>query len=67
MGVVSGAALQAGGNVTGVMPFAMIIAGGESQKSISDITVNGKMNGMHPGMVCIVVLQFHVQPYDPCH
>ena len=29
MGVVSGAALEAGGEVTGVVPFAMVAVGGE--------------------------------------
>ena len=29
MGTVSGAALAAGGEVTGVVPYAMVVAGGE--------------------------------------
>lgn len=32
MGVVSGAALAKGGKVTGVIPFAMVVAGGEKEK-----------------------------------
>ena len=31
MGVVSGAALEAGGKVTGIIPYAMIVAGGEKE------------------------------------
>jgi predicted Rossmann-fold nucleotide-binding protein len=33
MGVVSGAAIQAGGEVTGVIPYAFIAAGGEADKT----------------------------------
>lgn len=32
MGVVSGAVLAKGGKVTGVVPFAMVAAGGEREK-----------------------------------
>lgn len=32
MGLVSGAALAAGGKVTGVVPFAMVAAGGEQEQ-----------------------------------
>lgn len=32
MGVVSGAALEKGGKVTGVVPYAMIAAGGEAEQ-----------------------------------
>lgn len=40
MGVVSGAALQGGGAVTGVIPNAMVHAGGEKEKAASPLTVN---------------------------
>lgn len=33
MGLVSGAALEAGGDVTGVVPLAMVAAGGEGDKN----------------------------------
>lgn len=33
MGIVSNAALESGGNVTGVIPLAMILAGGEQDKT----------------------------------
>lgn len=33
MGVVSGAALDAGGQVTGVIPYAMVVAGGEKEQT----------------------------------
>ncbi|KAJ7063530.1 hypothetical protein C8F01DRAFT_1133374 [Mycena amicta] len=33
MGVISGAALERGGIVTGVVPYAMVAAGGESEKA----------------------------------
>lgn len=39
MGIVSGAALEAGGEVTGIVPFAMVAAGGEGEKTKSDIMV----------------------------
>lgn len=32
MGTVSGAALDAGGEVTGVVPYAMVAAGGEKDQ-----------------------------------
>lgn len=32
MGLVSGAVLQDGGDVTGIVPYAMIAAGGEGDK-----------------------------------
>lgn len=33
MGIVSGAVIDGGGEVTGVIPFAMVAAGGEGEKS----------------------------------
>lgn len=33
MGVVSGAVLEHGGDVTGVVPYAMVAAGGEDDKT----------------------------------
>ncbi|EJD05933.1 uncharacterized protein FOMMEDRAFT_119343 [Fomitiporia mediterranea MF3/22] len=37
MGVVSGSALEQGGDVTGVVPYAMYAAGGEREKTTSEI------------------------------
>jgi hypothetical protein len=34
MGVVSGTVIEHGGDVTGVVPFAMVSAGGEGDKTI---------------------------------
>ncbi|KAJ7221723.1 hypothetical protein GGX14DRAFT_559204 [Mycena pura] len=45
MGVVSGAVLERGGKVTGVVPFAMLAAGGESEKADSGITVKLNESG----------------------
>ncbi|KAF7441128.1 hypothetical protein PC9H_001477 [Pleurotus ostreatus] len=43
MGVVSGAALEKGGRVTGVVPYPMLVAGGEQDKtSPSKIRLNEK-------------------------
>ncbi|KAJ6582817.1 hypothetical protein B0H10DRAFT_1926378 [Mycena sp. CBHHK59/15] len=39
MGVVSGAALERGGTVTGIVPYAMVAAGGEAEKGESAVTV----------------------------
>lgn len=39
MGVVSGAVLEKGGKVTGVVPFAMIDSGGEKEKVPSMVKV----------------------------
>lgn len=33
MGVVSGAALEFGGKVTGVIPYAMVASGGEKEQT----------------------------------
>lgn len=35
MGIVSNSVLEAGGRVTGVMPYAMVAAGGERDKTAS--------------------------------
>lgn len=40
MGVVSGACLEEGGSVTGIVPFAMVAAGGEKEKAKSGIMVH---------------------------
>lgn len=40
MGVASGAALEAGGRVIGVIPYAMVAAGGEGEKIKSGVMVN---------------------------
>jgi len=45
MGIVSGACLQEGGDVTGIVPFAMVAAGGEQEKSKSNIHVHLKEEG----------------------
>ena len=42
MGLISGAVLQGGGKVTGVIPSAMVRAGGEGDKGVS---VPGALNG----------------------
>jgi hypothetical protein len=39
MGVVSGAVLEGGGQVTGVVPFAMVAAGGEGEKAPTSLNV----------------------------
>ncbi|KAF5324522.1 hypothetical protein D9611_004577 [Ephemerocybe angulata] len=39
MGVVSGAVLEGGGKVTGIVPYAMISAGGEAEKTHSAVMV----------------------------
>jgi predicted Rossmann-fold nucleotide-binding protein len=40
MGVASGAALEAGGRVIGVIPYAMVAAGGEGEKTKSAVTID---------------------------
>ncbi|KAJ7158349.1 hypothetical protein C8R43DRAFT_364531 [Mycena crocata] len=42
MGVVSGAVLERGGKVTGIVPYAMVAAGGEEEKG--DSPLNVKLN-----------------------
>lgn len=37
MGVVSGAVIEAGGHVTGVIPYAMVVAGGEKEASEGEV------------------------------
>ncbi|TFK29819.1 hypothetical protein FA15DRAFT_751971 [Coprinopsis marcescibilis] len=40
MGIVSGACLENGGKVTGIVPYAMVTAGGEGEKTQNNITVH---------------------------
>ena len=37
MGVVSGAVVEAGGQVTGVIPYAMVAAGGEKEQADGEV------------------------------
>ena len=37
MGVVSGAVVEAGGHVTGVIPYAMVAAGGEKEQASGEV------------------------------
>ncbi|EAU88318.2 hypothetical protein CC1G_05084 [Coprinopsis cinerea okayama7 len=39
MGIVSGACLDSGGKVTGIVPYAMVAAGGEGEKTKSSVMV----------------------------
>jgi len=42
MGIISGAVLEGGGEVTGVVPWAMIKAGGEGDKGVGAENVGSK-------------------------
>ncbi|KAF8636538.1 hypothetical protein AX17_003350 [Amanita inopinata Kibby_2008] len=44
MGLVSGAVLECGGKVTGVVPYAMTVAGGEQEKVASDASLRVQLN-----------------------
>ena len=44
MGLVSGAALEGGGNVTGIVPLAMVAAGGEGDRGEADSPEGDKVN-----------------------
>jgi predicted Rossmann-fold nucleotide-binding protein len=61
MGIVSGAVLEHGGQVTGIIPYAIIAAGGEGNKneSLSDLRlhVNESANG-RKSTVSFLVLFF---------
>lgn len=46
MGVVSGTVMQGGGEVVGVIPYAMYAAGGEKEKTTTEIE-NGKELTVH--------------------
>lgn len=46
MGVVSGTVMEEGGEVVGVIPYAMYIAGGEKEKTSTEIE-NGKEITIH--------------------
>ncbi|TDL27648.1 hypothetical protein BD410DRAFT_819006 [Rickenella mellea] len=54
MGVVSGEVVRLGGKVTGVIPYAMVAAGGENEK-----TANGLANGSH-----IIVDSMHLRKVE---
>ncbi|THH16940.1 hypothetical protein EW146_g3775 [Bondarzewia mesenterica] len=56
MGIVSGAVLEGGGDVTGVIPFAMAAGGGEREKS-EEPTLHVKLN--EKGREKIVVQSMH--------
>ncbi|KIL69637.1 hypothetical protein M378DRAFT_156869 [Amanita muscaria Koide BX008] len=60
MGAVSAAVLQEGGEVTGIIPYAMVASGGEKDKVTSDKTVREGMNDMQRvAMTTIVVNSMH--------
>ena len=40
MGVVSDAVFEAGGQLTGILPYAMMAAGGEQPKTVDESTQN---------------------------
>jgi hypothetical protein len=47
MGIVSGAVLQGDGEVTGIVPWAMVKAGGEGDKGIGAEKVEPKEKALH--------------------
>ena len=47
MGIISGAVLEGGGEVTGVVPWAMIKAGGEGDKGVGVEKVEAKEKALH--------------------
>ena len=49
MGVVSGAVIEAGGHVTGVIPFAMVAAGGEKEQADGEIQAKIKSGALFDG------------------
>lgn len=49
MGVVSGAVIDAGGRVTGVIPYAMVAAGGEKEQADSEIQAMIKSGALFDG------------------
>lgn len=52
MGIVSNAVMEGGGAVTGIVPFAIHVAGGEKQKT-SDLPDTDKKNSQNEhGKVC---------------
>jgi len=60
MGVVSNAVLQGGGDVTGVMPFAMQVAGGERDKTSDAQTMKRDLaTHEHPKTRTILVDSMH--------
>ncbi|KAF5386826.1 hypothetical protein D9615_001624 [Tricholomella constricta] len=60
MGIVSNAVLQNGGEVTGVIPFAMHAAGGEQDKTSKDQPAKADVENSDPGkMQTIIVDSMH--------
>ncbi len=49
MGVVSGAVIDAGGRVTGVIPYAMVAAGGEKEQADGEIQAMIKSGALFDG------------------
>jgi hypothetical protein len=62
MGIVSGAALGAGGDVVGVIPHAILSAGGEGEQENGDGSspVSAKME--EEGREMVGVIRFHDIP-----
>lgn len=56
MGVVSSAVLEAGGKVTGIVPYAMVAAGGEGDKTASsaaDVVLEADSTQVSPVIIPI--------------
>ncbi|KAI0345081.1 hypothetical protein BDW22DRAFT_1353927 [Trametopsis cervina] len=49
MGVVSGAVLEAGGTVTGVIPYAMVVSGGEREQTAGQATSKAAAEALFDG------------------
>lgn len=60
MGVVSDAVLDAGGHLTGIIPYAMVAAGGEKAKTgeaePEELTVEGKSGTVSTALIIEIVL-----------
>jgi predicted Rossmann-fold nucleotide-binding protein len=63
MGAVSGAALERGGKVTGVVPYAMVAAGGEQEKGEAVVTV--ELNEAGREKVCLFLITPRLSCYSP--
>ena len=67
MGIVSGACLDSGGKVTGIVPYAMVGAGGEGEKTKSSVMVElneaGREKVLYPFQSPSIASMSYSDPY----
>ncbi len=60
MGIVSGTVLEYGGKVTGIVPYAMVISGGEREKGDPEKALKVELNEQGREAVSILMILFNM-------